>query len=54
MVRQATRRNKELIEKGKLNLMLGPVKELAPALGAWIGVDLVKDVAVLEAAYNDA
>jgi 2-polyprenyl-3-methyl-5-hydroxy-6-metoxy-1,4-benzoquinol methylase len=33
MVRQATRRNKELIEKGKLKLMLGSVEELTPELG---------------------
>jgi SAM-dependent methyltransferase len=33
MLRQATRRNKELIEKGKLTLMLGAVESLRPELG---------------------
>lgn len=33
MVRQGTRRNKELIEKGRLKLMLGDVEELTPELG---------------------
>jgi SAM-dependent methyltransferase len=33
MVRQATRRNKELIAKGKLKLVLGSVEELTPELG---------------------
>ncbi len=33
MVRQATRRNKELIEKGKLKLMLGSVEALTSELG---------------------
>jgi SAM-dependent methyltransferase len=33
MVRQAVRRNKELIEQGKLKLMLGSIEELTPELG---------------------
>jgi SAM-dependent methyltransferase len=33
MLRQATRRNKELIQRGKLRLMLGSVEALAPELG---------------------
>ena len=33
MVRQAGRRNRELIEKGKLNLTLGSAETLAPELG---------------------
>jgi len=33
MLRQATWRNKELIERGKLKLMLGSVQELTPRLG---------------------
>jgi SAM-dependent methyltransferase len=33
MVRQATRRNKELVKKGKLKLMLGSVQGLTPELG---------------------
>jgi SAM-dependent methyltransferase len=33
MVRQAKRRNKEFIEKGKLKLLLGSVEDLTPDLG---------------------
>jgi SAM-dependent methyltransferase len=35
MLRQAAKRNKELIEKGKLKLMLGTVESLAPELGSF-------------------
>jgi len=33
MVRQATRRHKQLIEKGKLRVALGSVEGLTPELG---------------------
>jgi len=35
MVRQATRRNKDLIEKGKLKLMQGSVEKLSPEFGSF-------------------
>ena len=45
MVRQAARRNRELIEKGKLKLTLGSVETLAPELGPFDKIYSVNAVA---------